>query len=379
MKCSNRHADKDAIFACIRSFDINKPGTLTKDLLGGVIGGTLLEGSLSVGDKIEIRPGVKCSNEKGETCYVPFQTNVTSIRSENNELQSVIPGGLIAIGTHLDPYFTTKDNLVGCILGTNLPDVTDTIEIKYNLLKGSSIKAFKVNDVVRITALSRTVMATITEVNQKRVIKVKLSEPLCIVDGFAKFSISFQQNRQWRLVGLALLIVDGTVPKKSSETIPDFGRSLDKYDVLYEDIISKHKLIAAAKVTQLTLDPPICARRGGARTVWVNFGKIVEQIKRPKEHFRNFVGNELATQTSVTEKDELILYGQIRGEKFESIIRGYIKIYCKCNNCGNCATTLQEDANTDIVICSYCGRNQMITSTNQAIPKKGKGGKIKII
>ncbi len=118
LKPSNRGVDKTPIFACIRSFDINKPGTLIGDLNGGVIGGTLLQGSLSVGDKIEVRPGVKCLNEKGETCYVPFVTNITTIRSENNELQTVVPGGLIAIGTELDPYFTTKDNLVGCILGT---------------------------------------------------------------------------------------------------------------------------------------------------------------------------------------------------------------------------------------------------------------------
>lgn len=176
-----------------------------------------------------------------------------------------------------------------------------------------------------------------------------------------------------------MLIVDGKVAKSLNDSEPDFGRSLPKYEVLYEEIISKHKLVAAAKVTQLTLDPPVCAKRGGARTVWVNFAKIIEQMKRPKEHFRKFVGNELATTTSLTEKDELILYGQFRSENFESIIRSYIKTYCKCNNCGNCATTLQEDANSDTVICSYCGRNQMIASTNQAIPKKGKGGKIKII
>lgn len=155
LKPSNRGVDKTPIFACIRSFDINKPGTLIGDLNGGVIGGTLLQGSLNVGDKIEVRPGVKCLNEKGETCYVPFKTSVTTIRSENNELQHVIPGGLIAIGTDLDPYFTTKDNLVGCILGTNLPELSEVIEIRYNLLKGASIKSFKINDSVRITALSR--------------------------------------------------------------------------------------------------------------------------------------------------------------------------------------------------------------------------------
>lgn len=53
----------------IRSFDVNKPGELVDNLKGGVVGGSILEGALSVGDEVEIRPGhlirkdnqIKCS------------------------------------------------------------------------------------------------------------------------------------------------------------------------------------------------------------------------------------------------------------------------------------------------------------------------------
>lgn len=41
----------------IRSFDINKPGTRIENLVGGVVGGTLMEGVLSIGMEVEIRPG----------------------------------------------------------------------------------------------------------------------------------------------------------------------------------------------------------------------------------------------------------------------------------------------------------------------------------
>lgn len=38
----------------IRSFDINKPGTVIEDIKGGIAGGSILQGVLKIGDEIEI-------------------------------------------------------------------------------------------------------------------------------------------------------------------------------------------------------------------------------------------------------------------------------------------------------------------------------------
>lgn len=43
----------------VRSFDVNNPGTEIQDLKGGVVGGSLLQGVLRIGDRVEIRPGNK--------------------------------------------------------------------------------------------------------------------------------------------------------------------------------------------------------------------------------------------------------------------------------------------------------------------------------
>jgi translation initiation factor 2 subunit 3 len=43
----------------LRSFDINRPGTRYNEIQGGVVGGTILQGVLRVGDEIKILPGVK--------------------------------------------------------------------------------------------------------------------------------------------------------------------------------------------------------------------------------------------------------------------------------------------------------------------------------
>ena len=53
----DRDLDKPPLMFTARSFDINKPGTRPKDLSGGVIGGSLIQGVFKKGDEIEICPG----------------------------------------------------------------------------------------------------------------------------------------------------------------------------------------------------------------------------------------------------------------------------------------------------------------------------------
>lgn len=48
----------------IRSFDVNNPGTEAENLVGGVAGGTILQGVLKIGDKISIRPGLITRNPR---------------------------------------------------------------------------------------------------------------------------------------------------------------------------------------------------------------------------------------------------------------------------------------------------------------------------
>lgn len=88
----------------IRSFDINKPGCTIDNLKGGVVGGSLIEGILKVGDIVEIRPGkVERDGNKILKCK-PFITKIINIRvEESNKLKYAIPGGLIGIETYLDP------------------------------------------------------------------------------------------------------------------------------------------------------------------------------------------------------------------------------------------------------------------------------------
>lgn len=100
-------------FIVVRSFDVNKPGTNYDELVGGVAGGTLIRGVLKVGEEVEIRPGNVQKLSNGEIKINQIFTKIVSLQAEKNNLIYAVPGGLIGVGTNLDPTLTKKDSLVG--------------------------------------------------------------------------------------------------------------------------------------------------------------------------------------------------------------------------------------------------------------------------
>ena len=97
----------------IRSFDVNRPGTEISQIRGGVAGGSILSGVLRVGDEIEVRPGVVTRDEEGGLHCQPIYSKVISLHAENNHLPFAVPGGLIGVGTNIDPHYCRADRLVG--------------------------------------------------------------------------------------------------------------------------------------------------------------------------------------------------------------------------------------------------------------------------
>lgn len=175
----------------VRSFDVNKPGEKIEYLKGGVCGGTLSRGILRVGDNIEIKPGI--IRKDG---YIPIFNKIISIYSENNVLDYVIPGGLIGIGTNIDPCITKGDKLAGHIIGLKgtLPEVYNKITIKYN----TSINIIK-GDCLIINIGSTTTCGKIEKINSE-FCKLYLTIPICADIGDI-ISISKIINKNPTLIG----------------------------------------------------------------------------------------------------------------------------------------------------------------------------------
>ena len=109
----------------IRSFDVNKPGQEAEELRGGVAGGSILQGVVKRGQEIEIRPGIISRAANGSVKCVPLMSRIVSLFAEQNDLQFAVPGGLIGVGTLIDPTLTRADRLVGQVLGSvgHMPEV----------------------------------------------------------------------------------------------------------------------------------------------------------------------------------------------------------------------------------------------------------------
>lgn len=119
----------------VRSYNVNRPNTQLEDMVGAVVGGTIESGILSVGDQVELRPGIICIKD-GQKVIQPLVGRVFSLESDRNELQTAIPGGLIGVNLSIYAGLSGNDHLKGFVLGHvgTLPDMYDTISGTFRIL-----------------------------------------------------------------------------------------------------------------------------------------------------------------------------------------------------------------------------------------------------
>lgn len=205
-----RDEKKDPLFFVARSFDINKPGTKIDKLKGGVLGGTLKQGKLKIGEEIEIRPG-RAVEEKNKTFWKPITTKINGLASGENSVKEIKPGGSSAILTFLDPNTVKSDKLTGTVVGLpeKLPRVWDNITLEVHLLdrvvgteKELDVEPIKMNEILMLNVNSTASVGTVYEI--KDTIKCKLKLPVCAEAG-SRITISRRINNRFRLIGYGIL------------------------------------------------------------------------------------------------------------------------------------------------------------------------------
>ena len=198
----------------IRSFDVNKPGEEVDNLKGGVAGGSILKGVLRIGQDIEIRPGIVTKDRTGGVRCLPIKSKIVSLYAEHNDLSFAVPGGLIGVGTKIDPTLTRADRLVGQVLGDvgALPDIFTELEISFFLLrrllgvktdgekkKQEKIKKLAKGEILMVNIGSTSTGARILQVKGD-LAKVVLTSPVCTQEG-EKLALSRRVEKHWRLIG----------------------------------------------------------------------------------------------------------------------------------------------------------------------------------
>ena len=203
--------DKSPLMFVARSFDINKPGTLPEKLKGGAIGGSLNCGVFRPGDEIEMRPGRKVESG-GTVKWIPIKTVITTIHAGNEELEEGRPGGLIGVGTKLDPSITKSDALVGQVAGIpgKLPPTIDGFIMETKLLERvvgvtdeSAVDPIRSNEPLMLNLGTATTIGVVTSARPADA-EVKLKRPICADKG-SHIAISRRVGARWRLIGSGIL------------------------------------------------------------------------------------------------------------------------------------------------------------------------------
>ena len=205
IKTPERDQKVNPVMHVLRSFDVNKPGTNIPKIKGGVIGGSLTAGVFKVGDEIEIKPGVQTGKKN---TYSSITTTIDSLGTGAGLVESILPGGLVAIGTKLDPSLTGGDSLIGSVVGKpgTLPESMMSASFETSLFDSavgmsSTVKVppIKIGDMLRFSVGTSPELCKVTKVNAGK-ITVEFRRPVCIFKK-GRAAISSRIADRWRLIG----------------------------------------------------------------------------------------------------------------------------------------------------------------------------------
>lgn len=204
-----RDAKADPLMYVVRSFDVNRPGTEIAGLSGGVLGGSLTRGELKVGEEIELKPGMA---EERSGKYVPVVTKISGLQTSAGPTDRVGPGGLVAVGTYLDPTYIKGDQMVGSVIGKpgtlppNLEHITldvDLLETAVGLAELVSVEKVRPGENLRLNLGTASTQAVVTSARGD-VIEVNLKKPVAVETGM-RAALSRRIAERWRLIGSGIL------------------------------------------------------------------------------------------------------------------------------------------------------------------------------
>ena len=211
-----RDEAKPPLMYIIRSFDVNKPGTSIEKLDGGIIGGTIIQGKFTVGDEIEIRPGTSVERE-GKTVYDPLISEIVSLHTGEESIKEATCGGLVAVGTLLDPSYSKADGLTGNIAGKKglLPPTSSDLTLETHVLERAVgtkelLKVEKINpDESLLLHIGAAVNLGKVVSIKNNVVKIKLNRPICAPPS-SRVAISRKITARWRLIGYGIMLDKST-------------------------------------------------------------------------------------------------------------------------------------------------------------------------
>jgi len=206
-----RDTSKPPRMHVVRSFDVNKPGTPIEDLVGGVIGSAIFQGKFNVGDELEIRPGIGGAKE-GSPSYETLSTEIVSLHAGGRRTKEAYGGGLVGVGTLLDPSLTKADGLIGNLAGKpgTLPLTRFEVTLEIHLFERAigtkelvEVKNINIGEQLLLDVGTAPTVGKVTGIKGETA-ELQLTRPICAEES-ARVAVSRKMMGRWRLIGFGMI------------------------------------------------------------------------------------------------------------------------------------------------------------------------------
>lgn len=326
----NKKLDNDVvIFPVIRSFNSNKCGTT--NVMGGIIGVTGLQGTIHLNDTIYINPGIY--DKTTNTCE-PIETKVLSIQTELDQLREASSGGCVALGTTIDPQFTTNNFMVGMVISTDKLMVADHCKleniqfIKYADSKSPS-ELFKKN--IKIQFLTHLVNADIEKYSKSRnMAKVKFDKPIAITHRKQQVSL---YTPTFELIGKCEIIFEGC-------NMPDEYIDVNKYEkVEYDETNIVNEFIEKCSEqhkTKVQIPPFQIYMETKSKLIIYNANEIMQSVNRDMELLKCFIKEDLNVTASIVNQSihvNIKMNKNVCEKNMTILIKKCLAKYVQCKQC----------------------------------------------
>jgi translation initiation factor 2 subunit 3 len=372
------------VFNIIRSFDVNTQLTPITEIKGGVVGGILKEGILTVGDYVEIKPGILVDGTPKK-----LYAKVLEIYSEKNKLDFAIPGGLIGVQLDIDSYLTKNNKMVGQIMGYNIEDykVYQTFELKLKSLKGDECyEKLDKNKTVYVNVNSRTIEANIDKVKDKK-IKVTTKNPIVINDD-SRISIIIKNddgsincdfygtlNKGEEIectFDSEFKEIHDTYELPTYEIIDDLDYHEFDHEFNYDELLENIKFENVLKKHTRFLTPTIVFKNKYSqfenfidclnhlyesypKEGSTDFSKDILDFNEIKLHLIDFIREELMKSVSENSMG-LKIKGKYTDSHFLTIYTNYMQKHYMCTNCKNFKCYLIKIKKNIYKLCTFCNK-----------------------
>lgn len=323
----------------VRTFDINKPGTTIENISGLVIGCSILEGTLNIGDEIVILP--EC-----------IKTRVYELYTDKSPLSSARKGGLIGVKTDLNPEYS--DMLIGSFFikikdfnSDYLKDENNEIKLNYFLRKDQSTKKmFKENEYIDVNIQGKFIKnCKISKIDKSDKI-VNLQIPYKTYFTNDNIKISFLKNNS--------LIGYGEYKKSEyDKTTFNIDLKFDFNNSLYNLYDKLHYIEKLNMKNIIKLPHPVIGF-SNTFSIFYNFIETSNLIDSNHMALGNFIMNELGLKSMSINDNQLILKGRADENRIQNILTKYLIENKLCKSCFSYNTFVNKVQNCRLLICKDC-------------------------